>query len=71
MSSDLVTITIDSENPHVVILRFNNPTALNSLSVPMGLAFGDAIDKCMDEMEDVRCIVLTGEGRAVRLVRIR
>ncbi|KAI9005013.1 ClpP/crotonase-like domain-containing protein [Hyaloraphidium curvatum] len=64
MSQPLVTVTPDTENPHVMILRFNNPSALNSLSVPMGFAFGEAIDKCMDEMEDVRAIVLTGEGRA-------
>jgi enoyl-CoA hydratase/carnithine racemase len=65
MSSDLVTCTLDPANKHVAILKFNNPGALNSLSIPMGLKFGDVIDHCMDDLEDIRAIVLTGEGRAV------
>ena len=47
---------------HTAILRFNDPAALNAMSLAMVEALGAALDEC--EAKSVRAIVITGEGRA-------
>lgn len=47
---------------HTAILRFNDPAALNAMSLKMVEALGAALDEC--EAKSVRAIVITGEGRA-------
>ena len=47
---------------HTAILRFNDPAALNAMSLAMVDAVGTALDEC--EAKSVRAIVVTGEGRA-------
>jgi 2-(1,2-epoxy-1,2-dihydrophenyl)acetyl-CoA isomerase len=47
---------------HVAIVRFNDPAALNAMSLAMVEAVNAALDEC--EAKSVRAIVITGEGRA-------
>lgn len=47
----------------VATLTFNRPEVYNSFNKPMALALQKALDKC--EADDaIRCIVLTGSGKA-------
>ncbi|KAJ3341159.1 hypothetical protein HDU93_005568 [Gonapodya sp. JEL0774] len=59
-----ITVSFDSAVPHVAVIKFNNPSQFNSLSVAMGQAFGRIIDFLMDSCRDIRAVVLTGEGKA-------
>ncbi len=56
------TIILDKENG-VATLRLNRPDVFNSLNSPMRKAFIAALDDCQAD-PSVRCVVLTGEGRA-------
>ncbi len=47
---------------HTAILRFNNPSTLNAMSLAMAEAMQAALDEC--EAKSVRTIVITGEGLA-------
>lgn len=47
----------------VATITLNRPDALNAFSGKMGQELGDAYTRC-DSDDDVRCIVLTGAGRA-------
>ena len=57
MTDDLLTRTSDG----VLTLTWNAPDRLNSLTAPMLDAASDAVEGLGD---DVRCLVITGEGRA-------
>ncbi|TPX31170.1 hypothetical protein SmJEL517_g05414 [Synchytrium microbalum] len=47
----------------VVILSFNRPKTLNHMSVEMGEAVVDFVNKAKND-STIRCVILTGEGRA-------
>lgn len=61
--SSLVTVERANENGHVAILRFNRPNQLNAMTEEMGDAFKQTVEMLRND-EDLRCVVLTGEGRA-------
>ena len=44
-------------------LTLNRPTVFNSFNQEMGRAFQAALDEAASN-DDVRCVVITGEGRA-------
>jgi 2-(1,2-epoxy-1,2-dihydrophenyl)acetyl-CoA isomerase len=46
----------------VAIVTLNRPDSLNSLNPPLMLGLVEALTKLADD-DDVRCVVLTGEGR--------
>ena len=48
---------------NVGIIRFNRPNVFNSFNKEMALAFQQRLDEC-DENEEVRAILITGEGKA-------
>jgi 2-(1,2-epoxy-1,2-dihydrophenyl)acetyl-CoA isomerase len=48
---------------NVGIIRFNRPNVFNSFNKEMALAFQQRLDEC-DENDDVRAILITGEGKA-------
>jgi len=47
----------------VATITLHRPDALNAFSGKMGQELGDAYTRC-DQDDDVRCVVLTGAGRA-------
>lgn len=62
MTDTLVTTGFDSETG-VATLTFNRPDALNAINVPLAQAFLAAV-RNLKARSGVRCIVLTGAGRA-------
>jgi 2-(1,2-epoxy-1,2-dihydrophenyl)acetyl-CoA isomerase len=56
------TLTVERAN-HVATLTLNRPDAYNALNLPLGRElFAASLE--LDEDPDVRCIVVTGRGRA-------
>jgi len=56
------TLTVERAN-HVATLTLNRPDAYNALNLPLGRElFAASLE--LDEDPDVRCIVITGSGRA-------
>lgn len=62
MAETLITTTFDIKTG-VARLTFNRPEALNAINVPLAQAFLAAVQE-IREFSGVRCIVLTGTGRA-------
>lgn len=60
MSYENILFTVENG---VGKITLNRPKVFNSFNVPMAKEVQDALDKC-DEDDNVRAIVLTGEGRA-------
>lgn len=56
------TVLSNIENG-VAYLSLNRPEKFNSFNREMALAFQDILDKCEDD-DDVRCIYITGTGKA-------
>jgi enoyl-CoA hydratase/carnithine racemase len=48
----------------VAILKLDHPEVMNAVSMDMLGGLGDALDAVDDRRSDVRCLVLTGAGRA-------
>jgi len=62
MSDSLVTTEFDADTG-IATMTFNRPAALNAISVPMAEAFL-AEAQALKDRSGLRCIVLTGSGRA-------
>ncbi len=54
---------IVSKENGVATIKFNRPEVFNSFNQNMAFAFQKALDDCEAD-EEVRCIVVTGEGKA-------
>ena len=54
---------------HVAVLTLNRPEKFNSINRPLALGIQSALDTCAAD-ESVRCVVITGNGRAFVPVRI-
>ncbi|PZQ45805.1 MAG: hypothetical protein DI556_22080 [Rhodovulum sulfidophilum] len=59
---DPVLLDIDAASG-VATLTFNRPEVLNALDLGMAESFGAAVAR-LSRREDIRCVVLTGAGRA-------
>jgi 2-(1,2-epoxy-1,2-dihydrophenyl)acetyl-CoA isomerase len=60
-SFELIKLAVDG---NVAILTFNHPEVMNAVSIPMLDGLKAAFDFLEGEGRGVRCLVLTGEGRA-------
>src|SRR4030095_9902325 len=56
-------VTLDFDGP-VAILKLDHQEVMNAVSMDMLGGLGDALDAIDDKREEVRCLVLTGAGRA-------
>ncbi|MGA7810877.1 enoyl-CoA hydratase/isomerase [Bradyrhizobium sp.] len=56
-------VTLDIEGP-VAILRLNHQEVMNAVSMDMLGGLAEALDAIDELKSDVRCVVLTGAGRA-------
>ena len=56
-------VTLDFDGP-VAILKLDHQEVMNAVSMDMLGGLGDALDTIDEKREQVRCLVLTGAGRA-------
>jgi 2-(1,2-epoxy-1,2-dihydrophenyl)acetyl-CoA isomerase len=56
-------VTLDFEGP-VAILKLDHPEVMNAVSMDMLGGLGEALDAVDDRRGEVRCLVITGAGRA-------
>ena len=55
--------TLDIDGP-VAVLRLDHQEVMNAVSVDMLGGLGEALDTIDDRKAEVRCLVITGAGRA-------
>jgi 2-(1,2-epoxy-1,2-dihydrophenyl)acetyl-CoA isomerase len=56
-------VTLDIDGP-VAVLKLDHPEVMNAVSIDMLGGLGEALDTIDDIREQVRCLVITGTGRA-------
>src|ERR1700709_2892866 len=56
-------VTVDFDGP-VAILKLDHPEVMNAVSMDMLGGLGEALDAIDDRKTEVRCLVITGAGRA-------
>jgi 2-(1,2-epoxy-1,2-dihydrophenyl)acetyl-CoA isomerase len=56
-------VTLNFDGP-VAILKLDHQEVMNAVSMDMLGGLGEALDAIDDKREEVRCLVLTGAGRA-------
>jgi 2-(1,2-epoxy-1,2-dihydrophenyl)acetyl-CoA isomerase len=56
-------VTLDIDGP-VAILKLDHPEVMNAVSMDMLAGLGEALDAVDDRRSEVRCLVMTGAGRA-------
>src|ERR1700682_4101562 len=55
--------TLDIDGP-VAILKLDHPEVMNAVSMDMLAGLAEALDAIDERRSEVRCVVLTGAGRA-------
>ena len=63
MSYDFKLINLDIEE-NVAVITLNDPTAMNGFSLNMLVEMTDAMELVEDPANGVRCLVMTGAGKA-------
>ena len=65
-AADIVSVEfdqVDGKSTGVAIVRFNNPSTLNALTVDMGTTFESKIAELRRlDSKQLRCVILTGAG---------
>jgi 2-(1,2-epoxy-1,2-dihydrophenyl)acetyl-CoA isomerase len=56
-------VTLDIDGP-VAVLRFDHQEVMNAVSMDMLGGLAEALDTIDEKKSEVRCVVLTGAGRA-------
>src|SRR5947199_10772804 len=56
-------VTLDFDGP-VAILKLDHPEVMNAVSMDMLAGLGEALDAIDDRKAEVRCLGITGQGRA-------
>jgi 2-(1,2-epoxy-1,2-dihydrophenyl)acetyl-CoA isomerase len=56
-------VTLDIDGP-VAILKLDHPEVMNAVSMDMLGGLGEALDAVDDRRSEVRCLIMTGAGRA-------
>jgi 2-(1,2-epoxy-1,2-dihydrophenyl)acetyl-CoA isomerase len=56
-------VTLDFDGP-VAILKLDHPEVMNAVSIDMLGGLAEALDAIEDKRDEVRCLVITGDGRA-------
>jgi len=62
MRTDYETLEIRRHKQHVLIVKLNRPSFANALNTQMGLDLRDLWRDLYVDQEDIRCVILTGEG---------
>lgn len=61
---DYATIQVQRPDPHVLQATLHRPEVLNALNTQMGADLFDLFSRLTADADGVRCLVLTGSGRA-------
>jgi enoyl-CoA hydratase len=61
-TQDFATLSIESVDEHVTIVRLNRPDASNALNTQMGRDLVRYFEDVALDPQNLRCIVLTGSG---------
>src|SRR5216117_587503 len=56
-------VTLDIDGP-VAVLKLDHPEVMNAVSMDMLGGLAEALDAIDDRRSEVRCLVMTGAGRA-------
>lgn len=56
------TLLVEQHSPHVLLVKFNRPTAANALNTQMGRDVLALFSELLLDPRETRCIVLTGVG---------
>jgi enoyl-CoA hydratase len=62
MRSEFETITVEGCDNHVLVVTLNRPEAANALNTQMGLDLMELFEGFTVDPEDLRAVVLTGQG---------
>jgi len=56
------TITLERPQPHVLVVTLDRPQAANAMNTQMGHDLTAVFEPFQTDLQDVRCIVVTGRG---------
>ena len=62
MRSDYATLNLSRHDEHILIVTLNRPDAANAMNTQMGRELMEVFEAFQIELDDVRCIILTGRG---------
>ena len=62
MRSEFETVTVARRDNHVLVVTLNRPEAANALNTRMGLDLMELFEGLTVDLEDLRAVVLTGQG---------
>lgn len=62
MRTDFETISLDRAEPHVLVITLERPEAANAMNTQMGLDLMALFESFQLDVEDLRCLVVTGRG---------
>lgn len=63
MRTDFETLQLERFNDHILVVTLNRPEVANAKNTQMGMDLKALYDALYVDVEDVRCIVLTGNGK--------
>jgi enoyl-CoA hydratase/carnithine racemase len=64
MRTDYETFNVERVDDHILVVTLNRPEAANAKNTAMGLEQKELFEGLYVDTEDVRCVVLTGRGKA-------
>lgn len=65
MRTDYDTITLERPHDHVLLLTFDRPERANAMNTQMGLDLRQVFMDLYVDLDDLRCVVVTGRGEKV------
>jgi enoyl-CoA hydratase len=63
MKDNLETLKLDQPSKHVVVVTLNRPQVANAINSRMMDELGSLWTSLIDDVSDLRCVVLTGAGK--------
>ena len=65
MHTDYTTLSLDTSDPHVLVIYLDRPERANAMNTQMGLDLRQLFMDLYVDQGDVRCLVITGRGDKV------
>jgi enoyl-CoA hydratase len=65
MKTEYETIKLERRGAHVLLLTFNRPERGNAMNTQMGLDLREVFQDLYVDVEDLRCVVVTGSGEKI------
>jgi len=62
---DYATLTVQTVEPHVLVICLSRPEVANAINTQMGRDLLDLWTRLTEDAGDIRCIVLTGSGNKI------